>query len=86
MTGPHAAQPPELITLPIILIALLKFSHFGVQLNRARDGLSAWCIRFSPSTILQVSDAGQWAWLGPAAWPLPCSASTTPGARPAMRR
>jgi len=62
MTGPDVAQPPELITLPIVLIALLKFSNLGIQLNRARDGSSTWYFRFSPNTVLQVSDEGDWSW------------------------
>src|SRR5579871_3922221 len=55
-----AAAP--LVTLPIVLIALLKFSEFGVHLSRARDGSSTWYFRFSPRAVLQVRDDGEWCW------------------------
>ena len=51
-----------LVTLPIVLIALLKFSEFGVHLFRARDGSSTWYFRFSPRAVLQVRDDGDWCW------------------------
>ena len=58
-----------LITLPIVLIALLKFTEFGVQLYKARDGSSTWYFRFSPSAILQVREDGAWSWSkGPERW------------------
>ena len=53
---------PPLVTLPIVLIALLKFSEFGVHLFRARDGSSTWYFRFSPKAVLQVRDDGDWCW------------------------
>jgi hypothetical protein len=53
---------PPLVTLPIALIALLKFSEFGVHLFKARDGSSTWFFRFSPRAILQVRDDGDWCW------------------------
>jgi hypothetical protein len=53
---------PPLITLPIVLIALLKFSEFGVHLFKARDGSSTWYFRFSPKAVLQVRDDGDWCW------------------------
>jgi len=60
---------PPLTTLPIILIALLRFSRFGVQLNRGSDGSSLWFFRFSPTTVLEVSDDGAWTWRkGPLRW------------------
>jgi len=55
-----AAAP--LVTLPIVLIALLKFSEFGVHLFKARDGSSTWYFRFSPKAVLQVRDDGDWCW------------------------
>jgi hypothetical protein len=60
---------PLLLTLPIVLIALLKFSQFGVHLFRARDGSSTWYFRFSPRAVLQVRDDGDWCWRqGTARW------------------
>ena len=53
---------PPLVTLPIVLIALLKFSEFGVHLHKARDGSSAWYFRFSPKAVLQVREDGDWCW------------------------
>jgi hypothetical protein len=53
---------PPLVTLPIALIALLKFSAFGVHLFKARDGSSTWYFRFSPKAVLQVRDDGDWCW------------------------
>jgi hypothetical protein len=53
---------PPLVTLPIVLIALLKFSEFGVHLFKARDGSSNWYFRFSPKAILQVHEDGGWCW------------------------
>ena len=62
------ASPP-LMTLPIVLIALLKFSEFGVHLFKARDGSSTWYFRFSPKAVLQVRDDGDWCWRqGTARW------------------
>jgi hypothetical protein len=57
-----AAAPSPLITLPIVLIALLRFSEFSVHLFRARDGSSTWYFRFSPKAVLQVRDDGEWRW------------------------
>jgi hypothetical protein len=54
---------PPLVTLPIVLIALLRFSEFGVHLFKARDGSSTWYFRFSPKAVLQVRDDGDWCWL-----------------------
>ncbi len=54
---------PPLVTLPIVLIALLKFSEFGVHLFKAQDGSSTWYFRFSPKAVLQVRDDGDWRWL-----------------------
>jgi hypothetical protein len=54
--------PAPLITLPIVLIALLKFSDFGVRLNKARNGASTWYFRFSPTAILEVHEEGEWCW------------------------
>jgi len=69
MTRPHTALPPELITLPIILISLLRFGDVCVQLNRARDGSSTWYFRFSPKAVLEVGDDGLWLWRrGPERW------------------
>jgi len=66
--NPTAPQQ-VLITLPIVLIALLKFQDFGVQLNRARDGSSTWYFRFSPTAVLEVRDDGEWSWRrGSIAW------------------
>ena len=62
MTGPPSEQPPELINLPILLIALLRFSDFGVQLHRARGGSSIWYFRFPPGGVLEVGDDGHWSW------------------------
>jgi hypothetical protein len=60
---------PPLVTLPIVLIALLKFSQFGVHLFKARDGSSTWYFRFSPRAVLQVRDDGDWCWRqGTARW------------------
>jgi hypothetical protein len=53
---------PPLVTLPVALIALLKFSEFGVHLFKARDGSSTWYFRFSPKALLQVRDDGDWCW------------------------
>jgi len=53
---------PPLVTLPIVLIALLKFSEFGVHLFKARDGSSTWYFRFSARAVLQVRDDGDWCW------------------------
>jgi hypothetical protein len=53
---------PPLVTLPIVLIALLKFGQFGVHLFKARDGSSTWYFRFSPRAVLQVRDDGDWCW------------------------
>jgi hypothetical protein len=53
---------PPLVTLPIVLIALLKFGEFGVHLFKARDGSSTWYFRFSPKAVLQVRDDGDWRW------------------------
>lgn len=58
---PAAPQAP-LITLPIVLIALLKFSNFGVRLNKARNGASIWYFRFHPSALLEVREDGAWCW------------------------
>ena len=55
-----AAAP--LVTLPIVLIALLRFSEFAVHLCKARDGSSTWYFRFSPRAVLQVRDDGDWCW------------------------
>jgi hypothetical protein len=55
-------EPAPLITLPIVLIALLRFSAFSVHLSRARDGSSTWYFRFSPKAVLQVRDEGDWRW------------------------
>jgi len=69
MTDVEAKPAPPLTSLPIILIALLRFSRFGVQLHRARDGSSLWFFRFSPVTVLEVSDDGAWSWRkGPLRW------------------
>jgi hypothetical protein len=57
-----APAAPPLVTLPIVLIALLKFSEFGVHLFKARDGSSTWYFRFSPRAVLQVRDDGDWCW------------------------
>lgn len=38
---------PPLVTLPIVLIALLKFSEFGVHLQGA-GWIEHWYLRFSP--------------------------------------
>lgn len=58
-----------LVTLPIVLIALLKFSQFAVHLSKARDGSSTWYFRFSPRAVLQVRDDGDWCWRqGTARW------------------
>ncbi len=70
MVGLRAVVPPErvaptgppLVTLPIVLIALLKFSQFAVHLSRARDGSSIWYFRFSPRAVLQVREDGDWCW------------------------
>ena len=63
------APPKALITLPIVLIALLRFEDFGVQLNRASDGSSTWYFRFSPTAVLEVRDDGEWCWIrGSGAW------------------
>jgi hypothetical protein len=60
---------PPLVTLPIVLIALLKFSQFAVHLSTARDGSSSWYFRFSPRAVLQVRDDGDWCWRqGTARW------------------
>ena len=60
---------PPLVTLPIMLIALLKFSQFAVHLSKARDGSSTWYFRFSPRAVLQVRDDGDWCWRqGTARW------------------
>ena len=53
---------PPLVTLPIVLIALLKFSEFSVHLFKARDGSSSWYFRFSRKAVLQVRDDGAWCW------------------------
>lgn len=53
---------PPLVTLPIVLIALLKFSEFDVRLFKARDGSSTWYFRFSRKAVLQVRDDGDWCW------------------------
>jgi hypothetical protein len=53
---------PPLVTLPIVLIALLKFSEFAVHLFKARDGSSTWYFRFSPRAVLQVREDGDWCW------------------------
>ena len=53
---------PPLVTLPIVLIALLKFSEFAVHLFKARDGSSTSYFRFSPRAVLQVRDDGDWCW------------------------
>ena len=53
---------PPLVSLPIVLIALLKFSQFSVHLSKARDGSSTWYFRFSPRVVLQVRDDGDWCW------------------------
>jgi len=65
-----AGEPPaSLITLPIVLIALLRFTKFSVQLYKARDGSSTWYFRFSPSAMLQVREDGTWSWTkGPELW------------------
>jgi len=62
MTGPRTAQPPDFITLPIILVALLRFGDIGVQLHRARGGSSTWYFRFSLGGVLEVRDDGHWSW------------------------
>jgi hypothetical protein len=61
---PPLIMPPEvLITLPIVLVALLRFSDVSVKLAKARDGASAWYFRFSPRTVLRVQEDGEWAWV-----------------------
>jgi len=62
--GTKAARPAgaPLITMPIVLIALLRCSQFSVHLSRARDGSSNWYFRFSPKAVLQVGDDGRWRW------------------------
>jgi len=63
------AQPTSLITLPIVLIALLRFTEFNVQLYKARDGSSTWFFRFSPRAVLEVREDGAWSWTkGTAEW------------------
>jgi len=62
MTSPSSEQAQQLITLPSILFALLRFSDIGVQLHRARGGAGAWYFRFSPRGVLQVGDDGHWSW------------------------
>ncbi len=62
MTGPNAATSSDLITLPVLLIALLRFSDIGVQLHRARGGSSIWYFRFTPGGVLEVGDDGHWVW------------------------
>ena len=60
---------PPLVTLPIVLIALLRFGEFAVHLSKARDGSSTWYFRFSPRAVLQVRDDGDWCWRqGTARW------------------
>ena len=60
---------PPLVTLPVVLIALLRFGRFGVHLSKARDGSSTWYFRFSPRVVLQVRDDGDWCWRqGTARW------------------
>src|SRR5579863_7684828 len=65
-----AVPPPaSLITLPVVLISLLKFSQFGVRVNKALDGSTTWYFRFSPRAILQVHEDGAWSWTkGPEMW------------------
>ena len=60
--GESPAPPAPLITLPIVLIALLKFSNFGVRLNKARNGASTWYFRFHPTALLEVREDGAWCW------------------------
>jgi hypothetical protein len=68
--GRERAHAP-LITLPIALIALLRFEAFNVHLSRAGGGSSVWYFRFSPKAILQVNDDGAWCWrLGNERWRL----------------
>ena len=57
-----APAAPPLVTLPVILIALLKLGQFTVHLSKARDGSSTWYFRFSPRAVLQVRDDGDWCW------------------------
>src|SRR5258708_40067297 len=68
--GIGAAEPPvPVIALPIVLISLLKFTEFGVQLDKARDEPSTWYFRFSRKAILQVREDGAWSWSkGPEQW------------------
>jgi hypothetical protein len=61
-TPERARRVRPLITLPILLIALLKFGAFSVHLYRPGDGWSTWHFRFSPKAVLEVSDAGDWRW------------------------
>jgi hypothetical protein len=65
--GLSNAEP--LITLPVALMALLRFTDMDVALFRARGGEKAWHFRFSPGALLKVSDDGSWRWqCAPAKW------------------
>jgi hypothetical protein len=60
----RVVMPMDLtMTLPIVMITLLRLSDFSVQLFKARDGASAWFFRFGPRNILRVQDDGEWAWV-----------------------
>jgi hypothetical protein len=66
---PSVPQVASLITMPVLLIALLKSGDFSVHLAKARDGSSIWYFRFSPKALLEVGDDGRWCWRrGPARW------------------
>jgi hypothetical protein len=62
MTGSASKNSLELITLPVMLISLLRFSDIGVQTHRARGGSGAWYFRFTPGNLLEVGDDGHWMW------------------------
>jgi hypothetical protein len=65
----HLSRAEPLITLPVALMALLRFTDIDVALFRARGGEKVWHFRFSPGALLKVSDDGVWRWqCAPAKW------------------
>jgi hypothetical protein len=61
-TGLAGASEPPFISVPIVLVALLRLSRFSVTLSHDGEGGACWRFRFSPDDLLEVRDDGHWHW------------------------
>lgn len=69
-TGPAGSAGPldDVLTLPVVLVALLRAHSFNVTLYRNRMRGDLWWFRFHHRSVLQMGDDGAWRWhrrLGP---------------------